>query len=115
MLEEISGGRCARLRPVGTNAGAAAKPASPLNTAVLEAYIRHLLVWPESVDVTIGDPVPAPIPGFYAVKIRGTLGGRTQEDSFYVSADSCRVLFRGRCLQRQCQSVRSRSENSEDG
>ena len=71
---------------------APAKPASPLNTAVLEAYIRHLLVWPESVDVTIGDPVPAPIPGFYAVKIRGTLGGRTQEDSFYVSADSQSII-----------------------
>ncbi len=68
------------------------KPASPLNTAVLEAYVRHLLVWPASVDVMIGDPTPAPIPGFYAVKIRGSLGGKTQEESFYVSADSQNII-----------------------
>jgi protein-disulfide isomerase len=68
------------------------KPASPLNTAVLEAYVRHLLVWPAAVDVTIGDPTPAPIPGFYAVKIRGSLGGKTQEESFYVSADSQNII-----------------------
>jgi protein-disulfide isomerase len=68
------------------------KPASPLNTAVLEAYVRHLLVWPASVDVTIGDPTPAPIAGFYAVKVRGSLGGKTQEESFYVSADSQNII-----------------------
>src|ERR1700721_1872124 len=68
------------------------KPASPLNTAVLEAYVRHLLVWPATVDVTISDPTPAPIPGFYAVKIRGSLGGKTQEESFYVSADSQNII-----------------------
>ena len=68
------------------------KPASPLNTAVLEAYVRHLLVWPANVDVTIGDPTPAPIPGFYAVKIRGSLGGKTQEETFYVSADSQNII-----------------------
>jgi protein-disulfide isomerase len=49
-------------------------------------------VWPAAVDVTIGDPTPAPIPGFYAVKIHGTLAGRTQEESFYVSADSQSIV-----------------------
>jgi protein-disulfide isomerase len=68
------------------------KPASPLNTAVLEAYVRHLLVWPATVDVTIGDPTPAPLAGFYTVKIRGSLGGQTQEVSFYVSADSQNII-----------------------
>jgi protein-disulfide isomerase len=68
------------------------KPASPLNTAVLEAYVRHLLVWPATVDVTIGDPTPAPLPGFYAVNIRGSLGGKTQEESFYVSADTQNII-----------------------
>jgi protein-disulfide isomerase len=32
------------------------------------------------------------MPGFYAVKIRGSLGGRTQEESFYVSADSQNII-----------------------
>jgi protein-disulfide isomerase len=44
------------------------------------------------VDVTIDDPTPAPIPGFYAVKIHGSLGGRTQEESFYVSADTQNII-----------------------
>jgi protein-disulfide isomerase len=75
-----------------TPAQAPPKPASPLNTVVLEAYVRHLLVWPASVDVTIGEPTPAPVPGFYAVKIRGSLGGQSQEESFYVSADSQNII-----------------------
>jgi protein-disulfide isomerase len=68
------------------------KVAPMLNTAVLEAYVRHLLVWPASVDVSIGDPIPAPLPGYYAVKIRGTLAGRTQEERFYVSADTQNII-----------------------
>ena len=68
------------------------KPASPLNTAVLEAYVRHLMVWPATVDVTIGEPTPAPLPGFYAVNIRGSLGGKTQEENFYVSADTQNII-----------------------
>ena len=71
-----------------------AVPQAPvqLNTTVLEAYVRHLLVWPATVDVTIGEPTPAPIPGFYAVKIRGSLGGKTEEESFYVSADTQNII-----------------------
>lgn len=68
------------------------KASSVLNTAVLEAYVRHLLVWPANVAVTIGDPAPAPLPGFYAVTIRGTLAGRTQEERFYVSADTQNII-----------------------
>jgi protein-disulfide isomerase len=68
------------------------KPGSSLNTAALEAYVRHLLVWPANVDVTISDPTPAPMPGFYAVKVRGSLGGKSQEESFYVSADSQNII-----------------------
>lgn len=96
MLKRILAGAVAAvallLAQVPPQTPATTKPASPLNTAVLEAYVRHLLVWPASVDVTIGEPTPAPIPGFYAVTIRGSLGGKTQDESFYVSADSQNII-----------------------
>ena len=63
-----------------------------LDTAKLEAYFRHLLVWPESVKVTIGNPEPAPLSGFYKLKVEGTLGGKSQDQTFYVSADSQTVI-----------------------
>ncbi len=81
----------------GGSPASSGSAAAVLNVPVLEAYIRHLLVWPASVQVAIGDPVAAPLPGFYQVKIRGTLGGRTQEETFYVSADT-RTIIRGDIL-----------------
>ena len=69
-----------------------ASGSSPINVAALEAWVRHFLVWPASVEVTIGDPTPAPMPGFYAVKVRGSLGGKTEEESFYVSADTQNII-----------------------
>ncbi len=63
-----------------------------LDTAALEAYFRHLLVWPESVKVTLGTPEPISLPGFYKLKVEGTLGDKTQKDIFYVSADSKTVI-----------------------
>jgi protein-disulfide isomerase len=68
------------------------KAASPLNNVVLEAYFRHLFVWAPNVEVTISDPTPAPMPGYFAVKVRGTLNGHSQEASFYVSADSQNII-----------------------
>jgi protein-disulfide isomerase len=70
----------------------AATPAS--DKPAIEAYIRHLLVWPAQVEVTMGEPRPSAQPGLFAVKVRGTLGDRVQEETFYVSADS-RTIVRG--------------------
>jgi protein-disulfide isomerase len=71
----------------------AAPPAAAiLDTPALEAYVRHLLVWPTSVVVTIGNPVPAPVAGFYKVTIRGTLAGKTQEETLYVSSDTKSII-----------------------
>lgn len=71
-----------------------AQTASPptLNTSALEAYFRHLLMWPPSVEVTIGNPTAAPLPGYYKLKVRGSIGNRTQEQTFYVSGDSQTVI-----------------------
>src|ERR1700729_1282933 len=40
----------------------------------LEAYLRHLFVWPPPIEISIGDPQPGPMAGFYEVKIRGSQG-----------------------------------------
>jgi protein-disulfide isomerase len=71
---------------------ARATPAFKLDKPKLEAYIRHMFVWPAAIDLTIGDPQPAPVAGFYEVKIRGSQGQASQEETFYVSADGQQIL-----------------------
>ena len=63
-----------------------------IDKAKLEAYIRHLFVWPPPIEISIGDPQPGPMPGFYAVKIRGSEGEASQEETFYVSKDGEKVI-----------------------
>lgn len=75
--------------------GATPPPATPvLNKQAVEAYIRHLLVWPAEITVTMGDPQPSSVPGLFAVKVRGSLGEKAIEETFYVSADS-RTIVQG--------------------
>lgn len=81
--------------PAGGQPAAPATPGSfaiPLDTAALEAYFRHLLMWPPSVEVTFGNPTPSALPGFYRLKVQGSLGGKTQVEIFYVSGDSQNVI-----------------------
>jgi len=76
----------------------AAQTASPtLDKAGLEAYFRHLLMWPPSVDVTISDPSAAPMAGFYRINVHGKLGDKSRDEPFYVSADS-KTVIRGDIL-----------------
>jgi len=58
----------------------------------LEAYVRHLFVWPAPIEITIGDPQPGPMPGFYEVEIRGSQGNASQEETFYVSKDGQKIV-----------------------
>jgi protein-disulfide isomerase len=58
----------------------------------LEAYFRHLFVWPPPIELAIGDPQPGPMPGFYEVKIRGSQGNASQEETFYVSKDGQKII-----------------------
>jgi len=58
----------------------------------LEAYIRHLFVWPPPVEIEVSDPKPAPIAGFYEVNIRGSQGKASQEETFYVSGDGQKMI-----------------------
>jgi protein-disulfide isomerase len=76
----------------------AAQTATPqLDKAGLETYFRHLLMWSPHVEVTIGDPTPAPMAGFYRVNVHGKLGNTARDEPFYVSADS-KTVIRGEIL-----------------
>lgn len=70
----------------------APKKATALDKAQLEAYLRHLFVWPPPIDVTVGEPTAGPMEGFYEVKVRGSQGQASQEELFYVSKDGQKII-----------------------
>lgn len=65
---------------------------SALDKATLEAYLRHLQLWPAQVQVKIDDPKPSPIAGLYQVDVHLTYGQASQDDTYYVSKDGQRVI-----------------------
>src|SRR5580704_8702477 len=72
------------------------KASAPEKTAIdkakAEAYIRHLFVWPSAIDVTVSDPKPGPMPGFYEVEVRGSQGTASQAETFYISKDGQKII-----------------------
>jgi protein-disulfide isomerase len=71
---------------------ASKKPVSALSKPALESYLRHLFVWPDAIQVTINDPKPGPMAGFYQVEIRGSSGPQTQDETFYISYDGQKIV-----------------------
>jgi protein-disulfide isomerase len=69
-----------------------AKKASALDKATMEAYIRHLFVWPSAIQMTIADPKPGPMDGFYEITVRGSQGNASQSETFYVSKDGQKIV-----------------------
>jgi protein-disulfide isomerase len=69
-----------------------AKKPSALDKATMEAYIRHLFVWPAEVQIAVDDPKPGPMDGFYQVKVTGMQGTATQSEAFFVSKDGQKIL-----------------------
>ncbi len=66
--------------------------ALPLDKGKIEAYVRHLFLWPSNVDVHLSDPEPTKIPGFSLLHVRASQGSRTQDESFYLSSDGQTLL-----------------------
>jgi protein-disulfide isomerase len=65
-----------------------------VDKAALEAWVRHLFLWGAPVSVSVGDPQPAEIPGFFDVKVVASAGQARQQETFLVSADG-RHIIRG--------------------
>jgi protein-disulfide isomerase len=66
--------------------------AAPLDKGKIEAWVRHLFLWPPGVDVHLSDPEPSQIPGFSLLHMRASQGSRIQEESFYLSSDGNTLL-----------------------
>ncbi len=74
-------------------AATVSKKKSALDKAALEPYIRHLFVWGPSIQVNIAEPKPsAELPGFFEVKVTGSAGNASQEETFLVSRDGRKIL-----------------------
>ena len=73
-------------------APAATPKLSAFSKPVFEDYVRHLYVWPSGIQVEIGDPKPAPLPGFEEVRVRASQGKASQEEVFYVSKDGRKIV-----------------------
>jgi protein-disulfide isomerase len=66
--------------------------AVPLDKGKIEAWVRHLFLWPPNVDVHLSDPEPSRMQGFSLLRVRASQGSRTQEESFYLSSDGQTLL-----------------------
>lgn len=70
----------------------AAKKKSFLDKPTLEAYVRHLFVWPAQITVQVGDAKPSGIPGMSEIAVTGSMGGASQAVSFFVSGNGEKII-----------------------
>ena len=80
-------------KPV-TQAKPAPGPAKPsaLDKTVLENYVRHLEAWDHSISISVADPKPAPVAGFYEVGIHASKDKASQDMVLYVTKDGSHIL-----------------------
>ncbi len=62
------------------------------NKAAFEDYVRHLFVWPTTIQMQIGDPKPGPMPGYDEVNVRASQGKASQDEVFYISKDGKKIV-----------------------
>ncbi len=70
----------------------AAKKKSFLDKPTLEAYVRHLFVWPAQITVTVSDPKPSKVDGLSEMTVTGSMGGASQSTVFFVSQSGEKVI-----------------------
>lgn len=58
----------------------------------LEAYFRHLFVWPQPIQIAIADPTPAPMPGYWLIKVTGSQGQGSITENFFLSQDQKNII-----------------------
>src|SRR5262245_49757000 len=75
------------------NAPAQTKPASALDKANLEAYLRYSELWVPQVTVKIDDPAPSTAAvNFFDVWVHLSYNGQTKDELYYVSKDGRNVI-----------------------
>ncbi|MFN0102435.1 MAG: DsbA family protein [Bryobacteraceae bacterium] len=63
-----------------------------LDKPTLEAYVRHLFVWPAQITVSISDPKPSSVDGLMELSVTGSMGAARQVSNFYVSKNGEKVI-----------------------
>ena len=71
---------------------AAAPKISAYDKPAMEKYVRHLLMWPSQVTISVADPKPSGVPGLKEVAVTGSVGARSQTVPFYVSDDGQKIM-----------------------
>lgn len=67
--------------------------APSLDKVKLEAYLRHLELWPPQVTVTIGDPQPSTeLPGFNQLTAHLAYNGQTLDQNYFITPDGKRIV-----------------------
>lgn len=72
--------------------GSPAPKKSFLDKATLEAYVRHIFVWPPRINVTVSDPKPSSIEGFLQTTVTGSMGAAAQSVNFFVSRNGEKIV-----------------------
>ena len=83
-----------------TAAAQGTPPGSPSKAEIqknVEVFLRKVFAWGPSFQVKIGEPTPAPLPGFYQVLVEVTVGSESDSTVMYISKDG-RHLIRGDVL-----------------
>ena len=78
--------------PVKKPVAKTAPKLSAFNKPAFEDYVRHLFVWPTTIQMEIGDPQPAPMAGFEEVHVRASQGKASQDEVFYISKDGQKII-----------------------
>ncbi len=68
------------------------KKASFFDKPTLEAYVRHLFVWPSAIQLQVSDPRPGPLPGFKEITVHASQGKAAQDEYFYISNDGQKIV-----------------------
>ncbi len=70
----------------------APKKKSFLDKPTLEAYVRHLFVWPAQITISISDPKPSPVEGMSEIVVTGSMGAAKQATTFFVSKNGEQII-----------------------
>src|SRR5450432_668789 len=65
---------------------------SAFDKTAMEAYIRHLFVWPPPIEIAVSDPKPSELTGFSEVVVTAKQGNISQDEKFFVSKDGQQIV-----------------------
>lgn len=62
------------------------------NAAAFEAYVRHLMLWNDKINVKVSPLKAGPMPGYSEVTATGSFGNVSLDEVFYVSTDGTKIV-----------------------